>query len=147
MIFNEANLGKAIEFIVEIFKRGKEVKIDQYRKIRSISQNKLMWLYMAAIEKETGNDRNYMKQYYQEKYLPTEIQVIKGLRGIEIKKIEVVKGTSELDTLQFTEFLNKIRQDAEETFTSDRDKPFILPNPEDLKFKHFVDYYSRYLAA
>jgi hypothetical protein len=145
MIFNESELGKAVEYISSIFKKGKEVKVTQYRATRTLSQNRLLWLWLACIEKETGNDSNAMKKYYQEKFLPTNIVTIRSLTGKELKKIEMPVGTSDLDTLQFTEFLDKIKQDAEEEFTTNREKPFLLPNPEDLRFKKFAEYYSRYL--
>jgi hypothetical protein len=145
MIFNESELGKAVEYISSIFKKGKEVKVTQYRATRTLSQNRLLWLWLACIEKETGNDSNAMKKYYQEKFLPTNIVTIRGLTGKELKKMEMPVGTSDLDTLQFKEFLDKIKQDAEEEFTTNREKPFLLPNPEDLRFKKFAEYYSRYL--
>lgn len=127
----------------EIFSEGCDVSITKYRPIRSIRQNKLLWLWLTCIEKETGNDRNWMKKYYCDKFLTTEEYIIKTPKGYIT--IEKTQGTSDLDTLKFKIFLDKIKQDAEQEFTTDPEKPFLLPNPEDIQFKYFYDHYNQYI--
>jgi|ERR1035437_6274679 hypothetical protein len=143
MIFNQKKRTEAIKYLNDLFNLDKSVCIKIYRKIRSISQNNLFWLWMACVEENTGNDSMWLHDYYCQKHLaPTELK-IKTPLGTKI--IYTMTGTSGLDTLRFTTFLDKVKMDAEEEFTTDKEHPFKLPVPGDLIFAQFVEHYSQFL--
>jgi hypothetical protein len=145
MIFSLKKREKAHKYIDELFELGKEVVINIYRKQRTLSQNRLFWLWMTCIAVETGNDRNWLHDYYCQKFLPTKEEQIKTSKGVKI--IYTQQGTSDLNTLNFKILLDKIKLDAEEEFTMDKEHPFVLPNPDDIHFKEFYEHYKRYLNA
>ena len=143
MIFTVLKQKEAHSYLDDLFWQRKKVSIKIYREKRSISQNNLMWLWFTCIEHETGNDRQWVHDYYCQRHLPPKEEQIKMPKGIKI--IYVMQGTSDLDTLRMTIFLDKVKMDAEEEFTTDKEKPFLLPLPADKHFKEFVEFYSQYL--
>ncbi len=106
------------------------VEILQKRKVRSISQNSLYWLWLTCIEFETGTDRDELHDYFKHKFiLPVEVNVF----GEKIMRWT----TTDKDTLQFKEYLDKIQ-----VFAS-VDLSITLPDPED---KYWDEFYSFYIA-
>ena len=95
---------------------------------RSLDQNSLLWLWMSCIERETGQNKDDIKDYYCTVFL-SRTAIING------KEVTVTGGTSKLNTVQFAEFLNKVQADAA------AELGITLPNPED---KHFEDFYNEY---
>lgn len=101
-------------------------------KRRSLDQNALMWLWFTCIEKETGTDKNDVHDHYCSKFLRRTIIV-------NDKETVVISGTSKLNTLQFTDFLNKVQADAASEFG------IILPRPEDQAWEYFKLEYGPYI--
>ena len=101
-------------------------------KRRTINQNALMWLWFTCIEIETGTDKNDVHDYYCTRFIRRKTTV-NGSDRI------VISGTSKLNTVHFTDFLNKVQADAASEFG------IKLPLPEDLYFEQFKEYYERYL--
>ena len=99
---------------------------------RTINQNALMWLWFTCIEIETGTDKNDVHDYYCTRFIRRKTTV-NGSDRI------VISGTSKLNTVHFTDFLNKVQADAASEFG------IKLPLPEDLYFEQFKEYYERYL--
>jgi hypothetical protein len=104
------------------------IEINLKRKIRSISQNNLYWLWLTCIEFETGNDRYYMHEYYKEIFIIPEVIEVRG------KKIEV-KTTTNKDTLTFKNFLDKVQIDANTEWE------IKLPLPEEQYWDEFYSFY------
>lgn len=106
------------------------VEILQKRKVRSISQNSLYWLWLTCIEFETGTNRDELHDYFKHKFiLPVEVNVF----GEKIMRWT----TTDKDTLQFKEYLDKIQ-----IFAS-VDLSITLPDSED---KYWDEFYSFYIA-
>ena len=78
---------------------------------------------------ETGNDKNDLNEYFKGEYLPIKETIVLG------KTIKKTVSTSELDSKQFTDYLERIQQFA------NTELGLILPNPEDL---HFIEFYEQY---
>lgn len=95
---------------------------------RSIQQNRLERLWLTCISHETGNDTDDLHKYFKEKY--TE-PIITRVFGKEI----ITYTTTNMNTIQFTNFLEKIRIEA------DRDLGIRLPLPEDKYWQEFYDFY------
>jgi len=120
---------KVIDYIQKLPDKKYIVKIELKREIRSYPQNKLMWLWLTCIMQETGNDKNDLNEYFKGEYLPTKETIILG------KTIKKTVSTRELDSKQFTDYLERIQQFA------NTELGLILPNPEDL---HFIEFYEQY---
>ena len=96
---------------------------------RSISQNDLMWMWMQCISNETGTDKNDVYMYYCKKFLMKTVTI-----GERMERIYTT--SSKLNTLQMTEFLNRIQADAA------TELGITLPLPEDRFFECFYQQYN-----
>ena len=133
MIFDKFHKIEAVEFVFSLFAQDKRVTIVITKEKRTLDQNKLYWLWLSCIAKETGNDKDDLHEYFIYKYLnPELVQVFE-------KMIYKRLSTTQLDTKQFTEYLNKIQVFANTELAIE------LPNPEDLKFAEFFEYYKNYI--
>lgn len=95
---------------------------------RTISQNDLLWLWMTCIEDETGTSKDDVYKYYCHKFLQRRI-TIGG------KEVIINDTSSNLDTKEFTTFLDKIQEDAA------TELGIQLPQPQD---KYFAMFYEEY---
>jgi len=141
MIFSKQQYKRAIAYVDELFSQDKEAVINEYLPPRTLSQNRLMWLWFECIMRETGNDKNYIHKFYVQQFLPKVEFYVNVLLKI---KCETQQGTSDLNRKQFKEFLDKVKLHAEETF-SNEGKAFYLPRPEDNHFKEFQEFYGKYI--
>ena len=96
---------------------------------RSLSQNSLYWLWLSCLEAETGNDADDLHDYFKKKYLQPTTVVVFGV-------VENKYTTTNLDTKQFKAYLDKIQ-----IFAS-TELAINLPDPEDLRWEEFYNYYS-----
>ena len=101
---------------------------------RTLAQNRLMWMWFACIECETGQTANDIHDYYCEKYLRHE--VTNPATG-EI--MSVTGHTSCLSVEQFTRFLNEVQADAA------TELGITLPNPEDEAWQEFENEYKKFV--
>lgn len=104
------------------------------RKSRSVAQNRLMWMWLSCIEKETGQYAQDIHDYYTMKFLPRDITDLKT--G---EMIRVGGHTSTLTSEAFTDFLNKIQADAA------TELGITLPVPGDESWDEFEDEYKQYV--
>jgi len=107
------------------------VTVKQRRKMRTVSQNRLYWLWLSCISLETGNDREDLHRYFSDRYMPKRSLCVFGQ--------DVSVGTSELDTSQFTAFLERVRSDA-------LGVGIVLPDPQDTFFEQFLTQYEHCVA-
>ena len=94
---------------------GKFIEIDlkQYRKKRSNQQNKYYWFCLNYIADITGYDPDELHTTFRAIYLVDKSG-----------KIPIVRSTSSLNTLEFTEYIEKI---ARRVALID----IVLPSPDD----------------
>lgn len=109
----------------------KKVTIEDYKKDRSAAQNRLMWMWLNQLARHLQDEHGLkttsedMKDYFQRGYLGNRPYVDPSTKGTRIRVI----GTSELDTAQFTEFLNHIDVYA------GSELGLTLPHPEDVYYE------------
>ena len=104
------------------------VEIVQRKAVRTIDQNRLYWLWLTCIESETGNGRDDLHDYFKRKYiLPHETEIF-GERQLKYT-------TTDKDTAQFKEYLDKIQIFAATELA------IKLPDPDDLHWDEFVEFY------
>ena len=105
------------------------ITIKRANEKRSIAQNDLMWMWLSCIERETGTPKDDIYMYYCKKFLMKTIQV-----GEKMERI--YNTSSKLNTVQMTDFLNKIQADAAQELG------IRLPLPEDRFFECFYAQYN-----
>ena len=101
----EKPLREVIIDYLQIFQEGDlaEVVIRKHKKQRSNSQNRYMHYVFNLIADETGNDMEDIKVAMKQKYLGYEEKIIAG----EI--VKKLKSTTELNTTDQEEFMDKVR--------------------------------------
>jgi hypothetical protein len=113
---------------LDIVKKLYTVEILHKNPNRSISQNSLYWLWLTCIEHETGTNRDELHDYFKHKFiLPSEVEIF----GEKIMRWT----TTDKDTLQFKQYLDKIQ-----IFAS-TELGIKLPDPEDKYWQDFYNYY------
>ena len=85
-------------------------------------------MWYKCMEDATGTSKDDFHDYYKAKYLSRQAYV-----G---KRCFIVAGsTAQLNTIQMTDFLNKVKADAAIEFG------IILPLPEDRHYQDFINEY------
>lgn len=87
-----------------------EVIVKRFIRKRTIKQNSFYWVYLHLIEEETGNDANYLHEYFRDKHLPPRFVEV-TLNGVTAE-IEIRPTTTELLTDQFNEYMAKIEMES-----------------------------------
>ena len=107
-----------------------EVIIRPYKKNRSVAQNSLMWKWLTEIRNKLSEEHGLMcdpeglKEEFQDRFLG-----LVTYRCSDGSLAQRLKGTSELNTAEFTEFLNRIEVYA------NSELGINLPHPEDLYYE------------
>lgn len=100
------------------------ITITRTKEKRTVSQNALMWMWFTCIERQTGQPKQDVHDYYVSKFL----QRTTNIYG---KPYRVVGETKNLSTEQMSRFLWQVQADAE------TELGMKLPTPEDLYFEAF----------
>ena len=79
-----------------------DIRIEKYKKDRTTSQNKLMWLWLGIISNDTGESPENLHNIFKLRFLGTEKIQSMGY------SIEIPKSTTKLTTQEFTDYLDKI---------------------------------------
>jgi len=126
----KVELSKSLEFMCSQLRNGRYwLRIERYVEQRTISQNALMWLWFTCIERETGSDKQDVHDHYCRLFLRRTALI----NGVEET---VYGGTSKLNTLQMTDFMNKVKADAA------TELGITLPLPEDRYYSEFIAEYK-----
>ena len=133
-IHNEYTRQKAIEQLQELdLKKVYICTLKKETNKRTIDQNSLYWLWLTCISQETGQDKNDLHLLFKQMFLPRKEVII----GLQVYRIET--STKDLNTFEFKQYLDKIQ-----IFTAS-ELGITLPDPEDLKFEAFKQYYSQFI--
>lgn len=128
----KVSMDKSFDFMCSLLRNGKyTVKIVRKTEPRSIPQNSLMWMWFKCMEEATGQSKDDFHDYYKRKFLTRQI-AIKG------RWVDVVGDTKTLNSMQFSEFLEKIKADAAIDFG------IMLPLPEDRMYRDFISEYKNH---
>ena len=115
-------LDKSIKYLTN---GGYTLTITKVVKRRSLSQNRLMWMWFRCLEDGTGVVNCFQKILGREFVTPDgEIERLQG-------------HTSTLNTAQMTDFLNKVQADAATEWG------VTLPLPEDVGYDEFRMQFER----
>lgn len=114
---------------LDLVKRRFIAEVKVYRKIRSISQNRLYWMVLRCIRDETGNDEETLHLYFKNKYLSWQTKEVFG------EAVLIPASTTGLDTKQFTEYIDSICRDMAE-------QGLFLPMPGEQGWDQFNTKYG-----
>lgn len=123
------SMDKDFSLMCSLLKNGEYVvKIVRKTQPRTVSQNSLMWMWYKCMEDSTGQRKEDFHDYYKTKFLTR--QVVIGRRWVT-----VIGSTTDLNTLQMTEYLEKVKADAATEFG------IMLPLPDDRNYQAFISEY------
>lgn len=126
----KVSVDKDFNLVCSLLRNGVyKVVITRKTEQRTISQNALMWMWFKCMEDYTGQSKEDFHDYYKRKFLMRQI----NMRGYIV---DVVGGTKELNTIQMTDFLNKIQADAATEWG------ITLPLPADRTYAAFINEYK-----
>lgn len=129
-IYNNQDKEEALKKIASIDIKSKYIiDFKKYRKRRTISQNRLMWMWYRCIEDNLGQDSDELHYILRLKFLP--------YKTIKVNKepCKIPISTTKLDTKQFTDYLEKIYIWASQ-------EGIILLRPEDRGWEQFEERYG-----
>jgi hypothetical protein len=95
-----------------------QYRIERLVPTRTNSQNALYWAYLGFIEHETGNLSDNLHEFAKRKFLPPKFITING------EEIKIPSSTTDLNKIQFGEYLDKICAWSN----------VPIPNPEDMGY-------------
>lgn len=133
-IRNESDKAAAIEYIGGLdLSKVYEASVVKKTEKRTLSQNRLYFLWLNCISAETGNEVDDLHEYLKRKFLGRNFRIIYG------EGIETSLSTTELNTEQFKAYLDRVQEWA------NVEQGIELPNPEDLHFAQFAEKYQNYI--
>ena len=78
------------------------IKIEKWKKDRTLDQNALLWKFYEIIGNEIGNNPNDLHEFLKCKLLPPRFITVMG------KTIKIPATTTTLSTTEFTKYINDI---------------------------------------
>jgi hypothetical protein len=134
-ILKQGDKGKVVDYVNRL-PDGKKyiVEIKVKRENRSIPQNRLYWLWLTCLMDETGEHKDNLHEYFKQYYLGTYERIVFGRY-----RISVIQSTTTIDTLMFTNYLNRIEQFAASELG------IVLPRPEDEVWAEFYEKYRDFI--
>ena len=125
----KVTMEKSFDFLCSLLRDGVYVlSIKRKTEPRTVSQNALMWMWFKCMEENTGTEKQDWHDYYCAKFLMREASFGR-------KRFSVVGGTSTLNTVQMTDFMNKVQADAATEWG------ITLPLPADRYYQEFIQHY------
>lgn len=85
---------------------GKEATIEPYKKRRSLSANRYLWVIYELIAEHTGHSAEEIHEAMKHEHLPRKWVTIKG------RDIQIPVSTTELDTFDFSIYVEKVMAEA-----------------------------------
>lgn len=133
LIHNEHSRRVVFEYLEKLnLSKKYSVEITLKKETRTLSQNRLYWLYLACLEQETGNEKEALHDFFKRKWLR------KNTTELQNEQIISVYSTKELNTVQFKAYIDKIVLFAAE-------EGIILPDPNDLSWSQFYETYKDFI--
>lgn len=100
LIFSDYQIASFHEYCKDNPK--KTFKLSPVESLRTLSQNKLYWLYLGVIERETGNNASDLHEYFKRKLLPPKFIHVFG------KEVKIPSSSTDLKKHEFGEYMDKI---------------------------------------
>lgn len=131
--YGVVTMDKPFDYLCSLLRNGTyTVKITRKTEPRTISQNALMWLWYTCMEESTGTPKEDFHDYYKAKFLSRDVAMGNNW-------YRVTGSTTDLNTLEFSDYLKKVNADASAEFG------ISLPFPDDPYFSIFRENYKHKL--
>jgi NinB protein len=131
MIFDERSRTEFIRLVQQVELKRKYVGIMQvYRRQRSIKQNRLYHLWLKCVSEHTGHTEEELDLFFKEMFLSWNSKQVLG------REVVLPIHTSNLNTKEFTDYLEKIRMFAL------NDLSVYLPEPGESSWENFYTHYG-----
>lgn len=115
----------------------KNLYLSEIKPVRTNDQNSYYWIILKYLEDQTGNDKNKMHDFFKNEFLQADEKF--SLKFNDSYRYGYhYKTTTELNTKQFTEYIEKIC-----VFMADFG--IEIPQPKDPNFNDFLEHYKRYI--
>jgi hypothetical protein len=101
--------------VLELYRRNHKnqrtvLKIQKYRKSRSLNQNNYMWgVVYQHVENDTGMDVDDVHRFCTKKFLTVRTQIVNKKTG-EVLEEETIRSTTDLDTGEMETYLEQVRR-------------------------------------
>lgn len=123
-----------VEYINNLdLNKSYSVKITNKRETRTLSQNRLYWLYISCISEHTGYEKNELHDYLRGLFL--EKEATKIFNEIQVK----LTSTTSLDTKLMKNYIDKI------IVWASTELQITLPDQNDRYFESFYEQYKNYI--
>lgn len=116
----------------------KNLYLSEIKPVRSNDQNRYYWVIIAYLEEQTGSDKITLHEFFRQKFLFYDIVYPLHRLRSEVCAFSRYKSTTELNTKQFTDYIEKIC-----VFMADFG--IEIPQPKDPNFNDFLEHYKNYL--
>lgn len=116
-----ANIEKAMLGMYERRNKPLNIYICDISEKRTIGQNRYYWALMQIIASEVGEDRMEIHKFFKAKYLGTELLEVGGFTQ------RVEGSTTDLDTKNMADYIEKIHQFALEFWNIELPRPNTVP--------------------
>lgn len=120
---DEDRRNRAVEFL-RMLKLGRDMQVEirEYRRDRSLAQNRLMWMWHTIIGKELGYDPEEIHDMVKVRVLGVERKSVQSDHG-EMVELIVPKSTAKLKVAEMTKFLEAVELLASSL-------GIVLPHPD-----------------
>lgn len=128
----DSNTKQAVKEYIDKLHPDKQydVSITLKRKVRTLPQNRLYWLYVTCISDETGSSKDDIHMFFKTTFLRSSDLVV----GDSI--IPQTSSTTKLNTKQMTELVNQI------VVFASSELGIVLPDPADYMWDQFYEKYK-----
>jgi len=127
---NKYQLAKFRVYAEKLIGKACKVELTEKQKNRTIDQNSLMWLWLACIQDETGEDKQNLHEFFKSKFLGFKNQLFNG------EEYQVKETTTKLNTTEMTNYLDNIKRFASVELG------IYLPTLQDVCFSDFFEIYK-----
>jgi len=129
-ILTEQDKKKAIELVKNCdLKKEHFFELKKIYKKRNTDQNALYWAWLNYIYEETGNEQDFMHEWFKQKFCPEKT---KEFNGVKI----TVKSTKLLDKKEMSEYMERIK-----IFMQEKAEIYLLSKSDPL-FHIFYEQYK-----
>lgn len=97
--------------------------IKERKKVRTLPQNSLYWMWITIIADELGYDKEEMHDTFKSMY-NCEIKYVTNKKTGEVKETKIVRSSTVMNIVEFIEYMDKIERFASEA-------GIILPQPNE----------------
>lgn len=129
LLRNDSDRQAAIRYLESLKFHGDRkyrLSVTVWRPVRSLASNRLYWLWLGVIAKDTGNDVDDLHSYCKQTFLPQRPLTIGDVT------VTMTGSTAKLDSGEFTRYLDRVQAWASVELG------IVLPSPGELGWNEML---------